>query len=457
MTSAAVVRGLPDFGQLPVELRPLQTFLDAVREQLQTRDPAFQRASGSLDTFVTHRELVGVDMLTYTSGGAYTPGPATGSGPADTTAPPVITGLTVTAGFSGAFVEFDDPSYSAGGGNAFTKVYAANYSGSGPLPTFADAVWVGTMTKTQSVYFDKAPLGTQRHYWVAAVTSGGVEQSPPTGGLNGVSCIVGLVATGDMANGSVTNAILANLAVDSAKIADAAVVNAKIANLAVTTGKIDDLAVTTAKIALLAVTSAVIANAAVTTAKIDDLAVTQAKIGLAAVGTAQIDNLAVTSAKIGDAEITTLKLATGAAASLASSREFPGTSIAANTTFSVLSAPTVPVDCNAFHIVHLVSVYPTSAWPAGATHAEVRLFGEFDDGSGWGTQNSGHCTIYIAKDQATNPSASFMAQYQMLTGNAYDFRVKFSGAEFRDSTGALVSTTNVDIGECSSAILASYR
>jgi len=83
------------------------------------------------------------------------------------------------------------------------------------------------------------------------------------------------------------------IALKEAFIADATITNAKIKNLAVDTAKITDLAVATAKIA----------TAAITEAKIDDLAVTTAKIGTAAIttakiGTAQVDTLTVAGSAI---------------------------------------------------------------------------------------------------------------------------------------------------------------
>lgn len=193
MTTNVVVRDLPDFGQLPPELRQLQEFLEAMRQATQTRDPSFNRVGSALDKFVTRRELVGVDLLEYTSGGSFVPGPATGGEVVvDTTAPANITGLFANSGFNGAFVGFDVPSYTAGGGNAYTKIYAANYSGTGPLPTFGSAVWVQTVTGTQNLLFDPVTPGTHRHYWAAAVTRGGIEQATPTGGTNGVAVDISL-------------------------------------------------------------------------------------------------------------------------------------------------------------------------------------------------------------------------------------------------------------------------
>jgi uncharacterized protein YjbI with pentapeptide repeats len=123
------------------------------------------------------------------------------------------------------------------------------------------------------------------------------------------------ITTAKIENLSVTSAKIADAAITTAKIEDASITSAKIGsaeidtanikNLAVTTAKIANLAVDSAKINDLAVTSAKIANLAVDTAKIQDLSVTNAKIANLAVGTAQIQDAAITTAKIGDAQITT--------------------------------------------------------------------------------------------------------------------------------------------------------
>jgi hypothetical protein len=120
------------------------------------------------------------------------------------------------------------------------------------------------------------------------------------------------VTEAKIADLAVTNAKIANLAVESAKIADLAVTNAKIAALAVDSAKIADLAVTNAKIAALAVDSAKIADLAVTNAKIGALAVDSAKIASLAVTEAKIGNLAVTTAKIGDFAVSAATFVNGA-------------------------------------------------------------------------------------------------------------------------------------------------
>lgn len=91
----------------------------------------------------------------------------------------------------------------------------------------------------------------------------------------------------------INDAYIRNGTIVQAKIADLAVDTAKIADLAVSAAKIDDLAVTTAKIADLAVTGAKIQNAAITNAKIGTAAITEAKIADLAVDTIKIAGGAV--------------------------------------------------------------------------------------------------------------------------------------------------------------------
>jgi hypothetical protein len=80
----------------------------------------------------------------------------------------------------------------------------------------------------------------------------------------------------------------------AAFIYDAEITNAKIANLAVDSAKLDNAAVTTAKIGDAQITSAKIVDANITTAKIADANITLAKIN-----TATITNLSALSANLG--------------------------------------------------------------------------------------------------------------------------------------------------------------
>jgi hypothetical protein len=80
--------------------------------------------------------------------------------------------------------------------------------------------------------------------------------------------------SGIIANAAITNAMIQNLAVDSAKIADGAIVNAKIGSAAVGSANIIDASITNAKIANLSVDTLKIQGNAVTVAS-------QAKLGAA--------------------------------------------------------------------------------------------------------------------------------------------------------------------------------
>ena len=185
---------------------------DELRESLrslilwaQAREPL---ADGdSLDKFTTNRSLVGVDLLTYSSGGTYAGVPSTGGTTyippdyeSDYSAPTPISGLAVTAGIDFFLVEFDAPTYTQGGGNAYTDIYAANYAGTGPLPTFGSAVPVFRCMGALNIAAIPAQPGQTTHFWAGAVTRSNpatrqVDGSGPTGGTNGVSATTGVDVT----------------------------------------------------------------------------------------------------------------------------------------------------------------------------------------------------------------------------------------------------------------------
>ena len=157
--------------------------------------------------------------------------------------------------------------------------------------------------------------------------------------------------------------------------------------------------------------------------------------------------------------LTTDQLAPRAAGNMPSSRVFPGV-VSASGTFSELDSGVVPVACNAVHIVHLIGVMPVASWPATATVCILNFYGEFNTGASWGTQNTGHCSIKLRKDEVSGvaPTGGFMAQYQLTTSNTQNkFRVKFAGATFYDASGAPVGTTSADVGECNSIVFAQYK
>jgi len=140
---------------------------------------------------------------------------------------------------------------------------------------------------------------------------------------------LGVIGSGNFADGSVTTAKLADDSVTNAKIADNAVQASQINANAVTEAKINANAVTTTKIADANITTVKIADNNVTTAKIPDNAITTAKINADAINgtkiaddsinsehlvdgsidTAHIADANITTAKIADSNVTTAKIA----------------------------------------------------------------------------------------------------------------------------------------------------
>ena len=140
---------------------------------------------------------------------------------------------------------------------------------------------------------------------------------------------LGVIGSGNFADGSVTTAKLADDAVTNAKVATNAVEASQVNANAVTEAKINANAVTTTKIADANITTAKIADNNVTTAKIPDNAITTAKINADAVNgtkiaddsinsehyvdgsidTAHIADSNITTAKIADSNVTTAKIA----------------------------------------------------------------------------------------------------------------------------------------------------
>ena len=119
-----------------------------------------------------------------------------------------------------------------------------------------------------------------------------------------------LVTTGD--SGTVATGMIASDAITNAKIADNAINDENIANLQVTTAKIANDAVDSTKIADNAVTTAQLATNSVATAKIADNAVTNAKIADNAIEVGQIADNAVTTNKIINDAVTLDKIADNA-------------------------------------------------------------------------------------------------------------------------------------------------
>ena len=197
----------------PAEMREYLLRLDT---WLQAREPV---ADGSaLTKFITGEAMVNSGLLSFRTGASgvpttdeLVPGEASTS-PADESQPTPASGLTVTPGVGFFFVEIDAPIYRQGGGNGRTVIYAANYSGAGPLPTFQNAVEVGMFSATGVIEVIDSEPGVQTHFWVKAETRHPTLQANPTGGTNGVYAASGLIDGGThIEDATITNAKIVNL------------------------------------------------------------------------------------------------------------------------------------------------------------------------------------------------------------------------------------------------------
>ncbi len=136
----------------------------------------------------------------------------TGSASADTTPPPNPVGFAATSRFGTNYLSWTPAGYTVGGGHAETVIYAATYSGTGPVPILADAVAIGSTPGPGNGYADPSPPGTIRYYWITHKTKAGII-GPFTGGAvspNGlVVTTVGLL-TADIDNQVITAAKFAS-------------------------------------------------------------------------------------------------------------------------------------------------------------------------------------------------------------------------------------------------------
>jgi hypothetical protein len=129
------------------------------------------------------------------SGGTPAPAPSPSPTPPapppapDLTPPPTPTGVLVVAGLDFIGITTDAPIFSVGHGYGRTIVYGAKYPGTGPLPTFLDAVVVHEFVG-QVGSFPTEPA-TQWHIWVKWRTFDGIESTAPSGGANGHQATTG--------------------------------------------------------------------------------------------------------------------------------------------------------------------------------------------------------------------------------------------------------------------------
>lgn len=204
------------------EVQPLSptATIDEMRQALsdlilwmRARDPS--AAGDDAAKFLTVETAVSTGLLRrngsfgFVGGGGFSfdPGDYTpGGSDWDDSPPSDATGLTVTSVRTGFVIEIDPPNYSQGGENDYTELWGAKYSGTGPLPTFADAAEVGQLSGKSPLFFVEAEPGVQMHFWVGTVTRGGIRQidvSGPTGGTNGVYAVAGKLSDDHIASLSV--------------------------------------------------------------------------------------------------------------------------------------------------------------------------------------------------------------------------------------------------------------
>jgi len=160
--------------------------------------------------------------------------PGGGSGPVyvpDYTRPPAPTGFFCGAGLSHLQGGIGDPSYTAGNGHAYSILYGVSYSGTGPLPLFADAVELIRFEGRMFAY--PTNPATTWHLWVTHVSKDGVE-SLPTAGINGLTVTTGQdpALLLDVLSGQIDDTILTSGL--KAKIDDASVTSGDAYDMSVT-------------------------------------------------------------------------------------------------------------------------------------------------------------------------------------------------------------------------------
>lgn len=165
-------------------------------QRVRERDTAGEKAA----KFITWGDAEAVGLVIRVGGGSVGTGGGVYTPPddplLDLSPPEAATNLQAFSSVAYVMVTVDPPTYPQGGGNGYTEIYAANYAGTGPLPTFGDAVLIGTMTGRSPVLVIDAEPGVEMHFWAGAVTTAGVKQVDtigPTGGTNGVTATPGLI------------------------------------------------------------------------------------------------------------------------------------------------------------------------------------------------------------------------------------------------------------------------
>lgn len=207
-------RKTPDLGDVNVtDSRSLQVFCDRVKETLQTWEG---RRGTDLQRGVRWGDLTRIGAAVKLPSGQFVG--ADDPAAVDRNAPPQAVFSSVTPGFSHLIVEWVPPIYTQGGGHAYTEVWAAQYSGTGPLPTFSAAALVSK--EVAPIFAFPAGMGVQVHFWLINRSKADVAQTVPTGGVNGVYATSGEIPDNSiddtkMVSLSVVKLLAGNLAVGS--------------------------------------------------------------------------------------------------------------------------------------------------------------------------------------------------------------------------------------------------
>ena len=212
-----------------------------------------------------------------------------------------------TTGVSATTTFLDDPDFENGIYSLFTSQGLYAIEDVATLP--ASGQFIGQKVYNQADGKLYSWTGTE---WETFVTDVSVDFSELTGQLQANQIAVDAVTNAVIANDAVQTENIANLAITAAKVQDNAVTTAKIAAGAVTASEIATNAITAAKISAGAVTAGKIAANAVTATEIAADAVTTAKIAAGAITATEIASDAITTAKIAAGAVTATEIASNA-------------------------------------------------------------------------------------------------------------------------------------------------
>ncbi|MET3514360.1 hypothetical protein ABIC63_002132 [Pseudacidovorax sp. 1753] len=154
------------------------------------------KQGNKLDRGVTVRDLVEGGYLKLRQswlGGDNNPFDGVAPGfevPKDTRPPPTPSGFAADGALSHILVTCDDPTYQSGHGHGESVLYGAPFDGTGPMPTFANAVELARFPGT--VYAYGVNPSTRLRLWLKWRSKDGVLSLQPAGGINGLDVSTGL-------------------------------------------------------------------------------------------------------------------------------------------------------------------------------------------------------------------------------------------------------------------------